>query len=359
MKRFFIELTLTDSCNCNCKYCFEGSHQCKNRDFDEEDRQLQLILNAVQQISDKTSEYEQLVISFWGGEPFLNTDFMYKVINATCMHDFVHYNYYSNGTLTEKYNDFVKQDFISKIRDRLRIQLSYDGEPIHEIMRGDNGKDVVKTADLLFMNDIKFQFKATLPYDMVKHLSKVWDTYYWLFLRYGNSVSYFPTLDTSCKDVKLMQDNLDEFVKQMKDIAKKEYVFVNRYGQHLMSWFNGRKCNCDINDSIFMHTDGNIYYCHGCPYKNDNNFAICSTKDVDDLMSVKQKKIDLSKLNKDCNKCIATFCASCHIEHLESDANVIDSWISCRSNNEKLCNYYKAFGKIDLLFDYALKYRKD
>lgn len=42
----FIEFTLTNNCNCNCKYCFENKlgEKLTSRNPEEENRQLQLLV---------------------------------------------------------------------------------------------------------------------------------------------------------------------------------------------------------------------------------------------------------------------------------------------------------------------------
>jgi len=43
-----------------------------------------------------------LIFSFWGGEPFVNFEYMLKILEHTHKYDFVKYHCYSNGTLTDK-----------------------------------------------------------------------------------------------------------------------------------------------------------------------------------------------------------------------------------------------------------------
>ena len=40
-------------------------------------------------------------ITFWGGEPLLNLEFVEKIISATIEHDFVNYYMFTNGTLID------------------------------------------------------------------------------------------------------------------------------------------------------------------------------------------------------------------------------------------------------------------
>ena len=74
-KSLFVEITTTNKCNCNCAYCFEKHNACKQQTvLDYEQKTMMLLLNACRQF-DK-SKFEWLTISFWGGEPFLNLEFI-------------------------------------------------------------------------------------------------------------------------------------------------------------------------------------------------------------------------------------------------------------------------------------------
>ena len=194
-KNIFIELTLTNNCNCKCSYCFEGDHASCPRNIDVENRQLTLLVDACNTFN--ADIYNKLTISFWGGEPFLNTDFMFKIFEQTYKYDFVQYHCYSNGTLVDKYKEMIALPYFDKLQSKLHIQLSYDGEPHHTLKRGNTRKQILDVAKLLQKNNIQFSFKATLSYDLIDKLPEIWDSYYELVPMFGSDVSYFPTLDTS------------------------------------------------------------------------------------------------------------------------------------------------------------------
>ena len=344
-KHIFAEITLTNNCNCNCSYCFEGLHICQPRNLDIEKRQLELLVDACKNF-DK-DKYESFIISFWGGEPFLNMEFMYEIIKSTCDFDFVKYHCYSNGILLNKYKELFSKDFFQKKKDKFHIQLSYDGEPHHSLKRGNNSSQVLTTAQFLYDNNIQFSFKATLSYDLLDKLPDIWDSYKQLSDRFGNIVSYFPTLDTSTSP---SDETFEIWKRSILNIAKKEFQYIRKNGRPLWQWFsNGRKMNCALGNSIHMHNDGNIYICHGCPYlSNSKRFIIKNINEINSLYDVITEKFNLS-LDEKCIKCGATHCSACHVTQLKDNEDIYKNWSSCRSNDQNKCKYYQWFGYISKL----------
>lgn len=217
----FIEVTLTDNCNCQCAYCFEGAKQHKERDLRIEAKQLELIEDACRTFD--TSKNGNLTISFWGGEPFMNLDFMLQIMRETCGWSYVRYHCYTNGTLCYKFKELLESDIFPKVKDKLHIQLSYDGEPHHTLKRGSNGPLVLETARMLAGAGVKFSFKSTLSYDMLEHLPVIWDSYKQLFDEFGGFVDYCPTLDTATSPT---EEHLAVWKKVVLEVAKREVLFI-------------------------------------------------------------------------------------------------------------------------------------
>ena len=348
-KYIFAEITLTNNCNCKCSYCFEGLHTCQPRKLDVEKRQIELLVDACKNF-DK-DKYESFIISFWGGEPFMNTEFMYEIIKNTCNFDFVKYHCYSNGTLINKYKDLVSQEFFQKKKDSFHFQLSFDGEPHHTIKRGNTSEQVFETAQYLFDQGIQFSFKATLSYDMIYALPEIWDSYKQLSDRFDNTVTYFPTLDTATTP----DPSIFEIWKKVTlEVAKKEYQYIKQYGRPLWQWFShGRKMNCGLGNSIHMHNDGNIYICHGCPYlSNSKRFITQNINTINSLYEVISEKFNM-ELDDTCKKCEATHCSACHVTQLKDTDDIYKNWSSCRSNNPEKCKYYKWFGYVSKLLKFS------
>ena len=350
-KSIFVELTTTNDCNCNCSYCFEKCSSRKQYVIDNyQSKVLQLIVNACNDF-DK-SKYDWFTVSFWGGEPFLNVEFIADIISNTYRFDFVRYNLFSNGTLLDKYKQFLSYSFIDQIRDRIHIQLSYDGEPHHSLKREDNKHLIFEVADMLKANSIMFDFKATLSFDMIKYLPQIWDSYHDLHYKYGSIVTYYPTLDTTKSDLKYF----DDWKSSLLQVIKKEYNFIQKHHYALFGWLNdGRKGNCNLGNSLHIHTDGNIYICHGCAYKDNNeNLKYGNINSINSLYDVLNTNFDIDDIPQQCTLCPSTYCSVCHVNNINSNEDPHKSWLSCKVNNKVRCKYFKYFGYISKLLQHSL-----
>lgn len=346
----YIEITITDDCNCNCSYCFEGKHCIKNNNNHiEEQKQLKLILDLCKKFD--TTKHDWLTLSFWGGEPFLNLDYMCKIIENTYNYSFVRYHCFSNGTLVNKYKQFLEKPFINEIKNRFHVQLSYDGDPHNEIKRGYTKDKIIQTADLLHEVGIYFSFKATLAYDMICKLPEIWKSYEELFYKYPDmNVRYFPTLDTSVT----LPEYFDVWKQKLIEVANLEYNFSKKHGFPLWSWFSeGHKMICKIKNTFHIHSDGNIYLCHGSPYIKNDKLKFGTTDNID-LNSLIYKTIGPTEILDSCLKCCATYCAVCHVTHLDENDDIYEGWITKRSSNAQRCKYFKYFGYISYLLKYII-----
>jgi hypothetical protein len=78
-------------------------------------------------------------------------------------------------------------------------------------------------ADLFIKYGIKFDFKATLSFDMFKYLPEIWQSYYELYIRYGSFVRYYPTLDTTYT----LDDKLEDWKTALFKIIPLELKFIS------------------------------------------------------------------------------------------------------------------------------------
>ena len=75
-----VEITVTNACNRRCSYCFESSHD-NISSRDEELRQLDIIKRYCEAFD--LSKHDRLKLTFWGGEPMMNTRFLFELIRGT------------------------------------------------------------------------------------------------------------------------------------------------------------------------------------------------------------------------------------------------------------------------------------
>lgn len=338
-----IDITVTGSCNKRCSYCFEHGHTGRNNP-ETRTRELRLVDEYCRTFD--SGKFNNVMLSFWGGEPLLDIDFMLEIIDVLRKYDFVKYILYSNGTLVDNWKKFISDSRVQAVKDRFQIQLSYDGKPHNALMRGYDGKDIFQTAELLRLNGFDFNFKATLSLKCLAFLPEIWDSYYRLYLEYPENVRYCPTLDvTSGND----SENLELWRSVIQDqILKREFAFLKKYRKPLWTWFEMfNKGSCSVDYRAHLHDDGKIYVCHGCPYSDfSENMVLGDVFEIEDLSSL-IKANNAGGRSRICEECDATYCAVCHALNVDKPADsseMFKQWNSCKPRFENKCKYYRIFG---------------
>ena len=109
-----LTLHLTDRCNLACRYCYQR-HGTKRMSFE----------TAMAAIEECTRGEENCGIIFFGGEPLLEENLIFGVIDE-CERRMplrFHYKVTTNGTM-------VTSDFLAKANaERLHVAMSFDGTP--------------------------------------------------------------------------------------------------------------------------------------------------------------------------------------------------------------------------------------
>lgn len=349
-QQMHIEITITNACNLNCKYCFEHDHSNKLNLY-EEDKQLSLIKDLCENFN--TLKFNQLQIVFWGGEPMLNLSFIYKIIEITHQYQFVNYFMYSNGSLYDAYIKFINNKLIQSIKNRLKIQLSYDGDPINEIERGISKEIIINVARLLKDNNFNFSFKATASTKTFKYIPNAWKSYEQLYDEFN--CNYALTIDMTSVD---FDKYFDEWKTTIIQILAYEYQFFKKYNKYLLSWLNYNNYNdgkmvCGKDYACHIHTNGNIYICHGCAYlNNEQKFIIGHTNEIKSLNDVLCKHA-YGKRDNECFNCPAIYCNSCHIYNVDEN-HIYDTWLSNMNINKIRCQYFKFFGVAKKILDFII-----
>ncbi|MGN1052585.1 MAG: radical SAM protein, partial [Candidatus Scatosoma sp.] len=122
-----ITLTLTQSCNLNCSYCFEANKKNNVMSFDTARHIVDRELND--------ADYEEYEIDFFGGEPFLEFELIKNVFNYTIKtypKKPLLFTATTNGTLVHG----EIQDWLKKRANMFCCGLSLDGtKRMHDINR--------------------------------------------------------------------------------------------------------------------------------------------------------------------------------------------------------------------------------
>lgn len=362
-----IELTTTALCDLNCTYCFEGvkSNPKKLQDLELLAKRLKEILNSEW----FKTNYSSLQISFWGGEPTLNHNYITKIINEFKDYKEVRFQMYSNGYNIENMKKVVDNVDCSKFN----IQISYDGRIINDHYRltrsGKSSADLVlKTFKYLADKGIDTHLKSTIPGSALKYINETWDNFLELKEEYKDyknvKINFAPTLDYSMlpsDDDKAKEVQL--FREQILKVAKKEIQFYKENGYFLMSWFGkgNDKSNCSAGlNMISIDVDGKSYVCHGALYiKNKEDLSSSSIFEDDFINKIKDFNDSfegsIKNVPEACKKCVATTCIVCPVNtfQLSKKESVKDKWEDRAVNG--LCEFYQAFGEIDRSIQRYLK----
>jgi uncharacterized protein len=360
-ERFYnFEISTTDLCNMKCDYCFEPPTSKSNN----LNKKLPQVIEKVNELLNSKwikNNFVGLNIGFWGGEPTLNSRFIKDILDYYKNTKNVVFYIYTNGYKIKRTIDILKKfskfKTISHNVPKIKVQMSYDGKPIHDLSRKSlDGKptseEVLKNSDILYNMGVDIKFKSTLIPSHFKYLPEVWDDFYNLYVKFGRSRSfkYSPTIDIK----NIYEDNcFEDFRASIIKIAKREVDFHRSEQKFLFSWVDGEKVHCKPGVNLSsMDTKGDIYFCHGCFYAEDKaKTKIGSIFDLDIVKKIKESNVFLGKYTpdiKECEICEATMCIRCNVQKFErSEKNgFINKWFDYPSQPEH-CEYFKFFGKVN------------
>jgi len=345
-----IEITLTDECNFRCKYCFEGDECTKTTTLDCVDD----VFDGIERMMNDEwflQNFGGIRIGFWGGEPSLRPDILKLFVDKYKNNDFISFNIYTNGYVVDGMIDIFKP-----IKDRISIQVSYDGARIHDIKRLTVGNKptserVKKNIYKLHENGYKVSLKSTVTYDTIQYMSDCWDDIKKINDDLGDNMRYSITIDYfNVPDV----IDMGLFKKSFIDVAKKEIDFYSQHKYFLFTWFESTqpktcsffRCGFSIN------TNGKMVNCHGCGYSPESsNFEFGHISDDDIVDKIKNNFYFFIEPEKseECKNCMAVNCVTCNVVKYEySDKETfIERWydLSCQT---KLCDMYREFSKVSI-----------
>lgn len=336
-----VEITVTDGCNRNCSYCFEKNRKPGPDRFDEWKPVLAKLCRDFE--AGAYPGRDRLLLTFWGGEPFLRSDRMLDVLDMTAGYGFVSYHVYTNATLKDQTESFVADPRFKAAAGRFSAQVSYDGSPLNERSRGYGFDDIRGQVSLLAGAGAAVSFKATVRYGDVGLMPAAWDSYAELAAEWPG-VKYAPTLD-SVGDPRAASR---EWPAVVKELCRREYAFYRRNGRFLMSWFDEESPkSCRLRDRVFLHSDGVQYVCHGCPYSPDERFILGSVESG----AASFAGSDGAGLPAGCAGCDATYCVYCNMAGMPR-GRLEDAWNAGRVG--AACGMYREFGWHSRMLRYAL-----
>jgi uncharacterized protein len=360
---FTFELTTSALCDLDCTYCFEGAKTNPKR-LEE----LDLLIKRIRQVKDsawfKETYQDGMSISFWGGEPTLNVNYIIKIMNEFQNDDEVWFHMYTNGFNKKNLKKLLEAVPLNKFA----IQVSYDGKPINDKFRLTKNRKT--TSDMVMENFEwlstfplrKLDLKATVPSEAIPKLYDTWLDYEGIYNKFIDApanvvIRFAPSLDYSM----LQKPGEDKgeaarvWREQILKIAKKEIEFYEKNGEHLMSWFGygDTKVNCSAGlNMVAVDVDGSTYACHGVLYSPNKKDLQHSSIFDDNFVEATANKSDsyhesVHRVSDVCKDCVATMCMICPVAShtISKKESFEDKWTDRWVNG--LCEFYQTFGEID------------
>lgn len=349
---YHLDINVTEFCNMACLYCYEKNWMA------DKDYQPSFFdtVNFIDKFlaSEFLKGYDGLVIGFWGGEPTANLNFMVEIIDYYMFNDSVCFFIYTNGyrldsVLKSRLEVFKHERIVD--RPKLLIQISYDGNPIHDRTRlGRDGfptsrrvKESIRWCDI---NGIPFVLKSTLPPPSFRYMEQA----YLDIRELCKTANYAPTIDYYGE----YDDYSEDLEKALIKIARHELEFYKEEGKFFLTWFEEpSKAFCTAGKNMCsIDTDGTIYNCHGCFYSD--NKELHKITDIFDSDAIKiisgindYHSENFRELPEECRMCTTNMCIRCNVAKFDfsEKENYFERWRDY-TNQPLLCKYYRISGKI-------------
>ena len=316
-KRLHPTLCITHNCNLNCVYCYQK--------HDKSEMSIETAKKCIDKIfSNIPHDYDDIEISFIGGEPLLKFDIIKEIFEYTN----IKYNNYkyiffasTNGTILTN----EMREWFTKRKEKFVLGLSFDGIPAVQNFNRSNSFDMID-INYFINNWPKQGVKMTLSEYSLKYLSK--------------SIIYLHSLGIkNIIGVNLFEGDFDwnneEFIKilfpQLKELVN---FYVENDELHLNQMFNKKievlsldkrikQKYCGIGSGVnFFDVDGTIRPC-----------AFCTPMTFDNKTLSEIEKTDFFNpdnfIDDDCF-------ANCYLQPICS---------SCSGNNYLKNNSFKKFDK--------------
>ena len=231
-----VHLSLSDSCNLNCAYCYARERV--------EKKHPKLTYEDYTKIIDDVLEISRgVTFTLTGGEPLLNPDCLriaeyIKSKGATCY-------LLSNGLLIDE-NNIGK---ISALFDLVTLSIDGPNPEIHARTRGYNYDLVIRAADLLQSHGVDYTLSMTVTRDNIGYVEE-------MARKFGSRLNFAPYFPVS-GDPSTLAITGEEYYEALKTSA----------GVRPLSY-------CESTLDASLHSQ-----CHKCAI-GDGEFSISATGDV-------------------------------------------------------------------------------
>lgn len=276
-------LHLTDTCNLNCKYCYE------NKSNNE------LLIENIKHIIDYEIKQKNKIsnIVFYGGEPLLKKDMIYQTIEyikSKRSKTKFYFGMTTNGTLIDdEFINFMKKnkfiniaysfDGVKDVQNLNRITLDQNGS--FDIVEH-NAKKVIKELDNVVAMVVVTKNNIEKLEESVKYLLEI--GFKTINLQFDYTAKWE---DRDLHEIKEKYSKVGQIY--YKSILEEKDINIGVFEEKIKTYIDGKyDCNEDCEfglKTVNVGTDGKIYPCMQFVYKKDYEMGNC------------QEGIDFNKRN--------------------------------------------------------------
>ena len=353
---FGLEITTTQACNYRCSYCFEKTHDPEEKLLD-----TKIIVRRIHQLLNTdwfNEQYSGIKIILWGGEPTLNRRLCEDLMMIFENNERICFFIYTNGSTMNSFISALRRiknkPFIKKDISKFTVQVSYDGNPIHDIRRLDTkgqgtSLQAREALGLLHRYGIDYGLKATVTWQDYHLIPQSWDDFDGLHTVCGSKIKYALTVDYyDVQFRKHKQDVEDSLIF----ISQREIGFYKKHGYFLSNIFRLNRAFCATGKSMaVVDTNGDVFYCHGAIYSKCSDELkytnIFSKNFINSLEKANKFFYDNHIEPDECHECISTSCLRCNVKKYEESKKETfkEKWFDYPAQKE-LCEYYQLVGKV-------------
>lgn len=305
------DVNITEDCNLNCKYCFEGDQSLKKKRY----MQLDMVPHLVDYIQTyaEINNYKKISISLNGGECLMNMKVFkeivtsFKNLNSKIEYDF---ECTTNGTLL----DDEKISFIEEhnIHPQVSIDGNKESHDYNRVFIDGRGSydDIMNNISKLGFNKVSISYVVT-P-ETVQYLFEGFS-----FLLSKGCLFYNIAIRNDCKweekQLIILRKQLNLVCEKYKEIfTKKESIYVSFIDSHLeilidqSTPFWNHNCSA-CHKQLSILPNGDILPCGVFIFQGNDEFIMGNIKDKRYNFQEYEKVYDSKKMfnetNSECKKC--------------------------------------------------------
>jgi radical SAM protein with 4Fe4S-binding SPASM domain len=270
----YIYITLTDSCNLKCSYCYATERKIQG------DTSYEIWRNYISDIIDFSCKP---VFTFTGGEP-LTVPYVFDLASCIKEHG-CECILLTNGTLIDNNEKAQK---ISQLFDFVKISLDSINKDISDELRGEGVLEkVINAHKLLLQNNCNVQIMATVT-------QKTMETVDDFSEYFNNNVNFQPLYNIGRSKT---TNNLEISGKQYYDALTKKGKFkhLHGYANKILNFKNKPYKRCSYaKEELSIDSNGNVFPCHMMHYDN----LLCGNLKNEKIKDIYEKSLVLNKLRK-------------------------------------------------------------